>query len=289
LTPFTYQRPATLNDAMAALATGGPGTKILAGGQSLLLALKERQSRPASLVAIKNLAELLGVSQLPDGAQRIGPATTYATLSRLSLPGWQAQLAAVAGNLADRSVRNIGTIGGGVCQADPRYDMPTFLTSAAATFTLASTRGERVIAAEAFFNPQGGTTIAADEILIAITLPPVAQISALAFEKFGFRTFEAAIVNFAGAVTLDEAGQIAQIRFAAGGIAKSPVLAPHSAESLRGQPIAGLNIDEIATKISHEVLPPETALDRRRQYQAELVISLAKRVLHKLSRAGETQ
>lgn len=286
MTPFTYQRPATLADAMTALAAGGPETKILAGGQSLLLALKERQARPSGLVAIKNLPELQGVSQLPDGALRIGPATTYAALSRLALAGWHAELAAVAGNLADRSVRNIGTIGGGVCQADPRYDMPTFLAGAAASFTLTSVHGERVISADAFFNPQGGTTIAADEILTAITLPPLAQISALAFEKFCFRSFEAAIVNLAGRVKLDESGKIADIRFAAGGIAKAPVLAPQTAKMLNGQPIAVLDADDVATKISHEVLPPETATDRRRQYQAELVISLAKRVLQKLSQAG---
>ncbi len=288
MTPFTYQRPATLADAMAALAAGGPGTKILAGGQSLLLALKERQARPSGLVAIKNLSELQGVSQLPDGALRIGPATTYAALSRLTLPGWHAELAAVAGNLADRSVRNMGTIGGGVCQADPRYDMPTFLAGATATFTLASTGGERVLAADEFFNPLGGTTIASDEILTAITLPPLAQVSALAFEKFCFRTFEAAIVNFAGGVTLAESGQIAQIRFAVGGIAKAPALAMQSAQSLRGQLLASLDFDDVATNISHEVLPPPAASDRRRQYQAELVISLAKRVLQKLSRTGAT-
>ncbi len=286
MTPFTYQRPTTLADAMTALAAGGPGTKILAGGQSLLLALKERQARPSGLVAIRNLPELQGVSHLSDGALRIGPATTYATLSRLTLAGWHGELATVAGNLADRSVRNIGTIGGGVCQADPRYDMPTFLSGAAASFTLASARGEREVSTDAFFNPLGGTTIAADEILTAVTLPPLAQVSALAFEKFCFRSFEAAIVNFAGSVKLDESGQIAKIRFAAGGIAKAPVLALQTAESLVGTSIAALDVKDVAAKISNEVLPPETASDRRRQYQAELIISLAQRALHKFSQAG---
>ncbi len=288
MTPFTYQRPATLSDAMTALAAGGPGTKILAGGQSLLLALKEREARPAGLVAIRNLPELQGVSQLSDGALRIGPATTYAALSRLRLDGWHAELAVVAGNLADRSVRNLGTIGGGVCQADPRYDMPTFLSGAGATFTLASTRGERVVSADAFFDPHGGTTVAADEILTAITLPALARVTALAFEKFCFRSFEAAIVNLAGSVTFDASGKIAQIRFVAGGIAKAPSVATQIADALRGQVLAALDFEDVAARISREVLPPETVSDRRRQYQAELVISLAKRVLRKLSRTGAT-
>ena len=96
-------------------------------------------------VSLASLGELRGTRLAADGGLEIGSATTYASLAKGVFPGWQKELAAVAGNLADRSVRNMGTIGGGVCQADPRYDMPVLLSAADACFTLVSTRGKRVL------------------------------------------------------------------------------------------------------------------------------------------------
>jgi carbon-monoxide dehydrogenase medium subunit len=284
LTPFTFERPASLSDALAALAAG-PGTKVLAGGQSLLLALKDRQARPAGLIAITGLAELQGVRPAEDGTLAVGPATRYAALAKQVLPGWHAELAMVAGNLADRSVRNMGTVGGGVCQADPRYDMPTLMSGIGASFILDSVGGRRVLPADAFFNASGGTHIAADEILTCISLPALPAWTCVAFEKFCFRTFEAAIVNVAGAVALDLDGRIANLRIAVGGIANAPVRASKVSAKLLGKSMASLDIEDLAAKISQEVLPPENALSRRQKYQAELTISLVKRVLTRL-RAG---
>jgi aerobic carbon-monoxide dehydrogenase medium subunit len=281
LTPFTYQRPASLGDALAALAAG-PGAKVLAGGQSLLLALKERQTRPAGLIAINSLPELQGVCQAEDGTLAVGPAMRYAALAKTVLPGWHAELAAVAGNLADRSVRNMGTVGGGVCQADPRFDMPAFMAGIGAKFILDSVGGRRVLDADAFFKSSGGTYIAADEILTCISLPALPAWTSVAFEKFCFRTFEAAIVNVAGAVALDVDGNIAKFRIAVGAIANAPLLASGVSAKLLGKSMALLDIEDVATKISQELLPIENASSRRQKYQAELTISLVKRVLTRL-------
>ncbi len=285
MTPFTYHRPESLSDALAALA-GAPGTKVLAGGQSLLLALKDRQARPAALVAVSRLPELQGLSIAKDGTLAVGPATRYADLAKIDLPGWHAELAAVAGNLADRSVRNMGSVGGGICHADPRYDMPAFMSGVDASFTLDSLRGRRILRAGAFFKPTGGTDIAADEILTCISLPALATWTRVAFEKFCFRTFEAAIVNVAGAVALDTEGKIAKLRIAVGAVADAPLIASGVADSLLGRSIAALDVEDVASKISFELLPIDSASIRRRKYQAELIISLVKRVLTRLGAGG---
>ncbi len=283
MTPFSYQRPESLDAATAALAAAGPGAKILAGGQSLLLALKERQARPSGLISLASLAALRGTRMAADGGLEIGPATTYAAIAKGVFPGWQQEIASVAGNLADRSVRNLGTIGGGVCQADPRYDMPVLLSAADACFTLESTRGKRVLATDEFFNRAGGTHIAADEILTAITLPPLAQWSLLVFEKFRFRTFEAAVGTVALAIRFGEAGSIAQARLSVGVVAKAPSLATAAMLAMTGKAPAELSIDDIAATASEEVLPRATALTREQQYQSELTISLVKRALRRLT------
>jgi carbon-monoxide dehydrogenase medium subunit len=279
LTPFSYATPSTLEAALAALT---PGARIIAGGQSLLLALKERQVRPTSLVAIGGLPGMDGLLEGPGGTLQVGAATRYASLAKAELPGWQASLAAVAGNLADRAVRNMGTIGGGLCQADPRFDMPAYCTAVDAAFTLASPRGERVLRANAFFNPAGGTRLATDEILRHVTLPPLASWQAVAFEKFAFRAFEAAIVNMAGAVALDAAGKITRLRIAVGGATPVPALAVLSANARAGQGLSQVDPIELARDVSEEVLPIANATSRRRKYQSELIISLAQRLLRKL-------
>jgi carbon-monoxide dehydrogenase medium subunit len=281
LTPFSYQNPASLDAAATALAQLSGG-KILAGGQSLLLALKERQARPAGLISLRDLAELRGVRTLPDGALEVGAATTYAALSVADLPGWHGELANVAGNLADRSVRNIGTIGGGVCQADPRYDMPVLLSGADAAFNLYSVRGVRSLTADEFFNMAGGTHIQPDEILTAITLPALPAWTSLVFEKFRFRTFEAAVGSVALAVLLDGAGKISRCRISVGVVAKAPSLATTAMQAMLGKSPDELGIDEIAAAAAEEVRPLATALTRQQKYQAELTKSLARRALLRL-------
>ena len=285
MTPFAFQRPDSLDAAIGLLAAGGAETKILAGGQSLLLALKERKARPNGIVSIAGLPEMRGTRAGPDGGLIIGPATTYADLARTTLPGWQQELPAVAGNLADRSVRNIGTIGGGVCQADPRYDMPIVLSGAGATFTLSSTGGTRLLLADDFFNIAGGTHIAPDEILTAITLPPLAHWSRLVFEKFRYRTFEAAIGLVAIGVALED-GKISRIRIAIGAVAPAPSVARQTMAGCLGKSLDELDIEAVATAASHEALPPANAVTRQQKYQSELTISLVKRAFARL-RAGD--
>ena len=145
---------------MSLLGESDRQAKILAGGQSLLLALKERLVRPERVMSIASLPNLRGIAIDATGALTIGPATTYATLAKAVLEGWHGEIAAVSGNLADRSVRSLGTIGGALCDANPRYDMPTLMVAADASFTVASaTEGERVVSAHDFFNHAGCTVL----------------------------------------------------------------------------------------------------------------------------------
>ncbi|CCB63421.1 MULTISPECIES: xanthine dehydrogenase family protein subunit M [unclassified Hyphomicrobium] len=283
MTPFNFYRPATLDDAIGVLAQAGSDAKIIAGGQSLLLALKERQKRPSSVISIADVPGLSGATELEDGSRDIGPCTTYAKLAKMTLPGWQSEISSVAGNLADRSVRNMGTIGGAVCEAGIRFDVPTLLSGIEAMFKLTSVQGVRMLSADAFFNASGGTNIAPDEILTGITVPPLPYWSAVAFEKFRFRTFDAAIVTVAGAIALAADGTIERLRLVVGGVAKAPSIATGVTETLKGQNLAALSLAEIAQRVSAEVLPPDKAVTRAQKYQAELTISLATRVLTRLS------
>ena len=269
---------------MSLLGESDRQAKILAGGQSLLLALKERLVRPERVMSIASLPNLRGIAIDATGALTIGPATTYATLAKAVLEGWHGEIAAVSGNLADRSVRSLGTIGGALCDANPRYDMPTLMVAADASFTVASaTEGERVVSAQDFFNPAGGTVLKPSELLVGIKVPPLAAFDGLVFEKFRHRVFDAAILTVGCAMKCDAAGSIESARIVVGNIAKAPSVASDALALLCGQQRSTVDVMEVARAVSSELMAKDSLTTRQRQFQAELIISLVARALKRLT------
>lgn len=283
MTPFIYYRPTDLHEAAGLLADAAATTKLLAGGQSLLLALKDRTLRPARVVSVASLTGLGGVREQRDGRLDIGATTTYAKLARATFAGWHAEIAAVAGNLADRSVRSLGTIGGAVCHAAPRFDMPTLLTAAGAQMHLLSVAGERSLNANDFFNPQGGTHMTGAEILTRISVPGVDSLDALAFEKFRFRIFDAAIVSVACALKVGSDGKISKANIVVGALANAPLTAVATAAQLIGRKPRELRAEAIGAEAAGEVAPFITTQTLRQRYQSELVISLTAKAFARAS------
>jgi carbon-monoxide dehydrogenase medium subunit len=123
--PFEHARPATLADAISALAAAGGSARVLAGGQSLGPMLNLRLAQPRLLVQVRHLPELAGVTA-DDDAVTIGACVTHAAIADGLVPDIGGNvLARVAGNIAYRAVRNRGTIGGSLCHADPAADWVT--------------------------------------------------------------------------------------------------------------------------------------------------------------------
>jgi carbon-monoxide dehydrogenase medium subunit len=169
---FDYVRAVSLRDALNALAAGD-GSKVLAGGHSLLPMMRFRLAQPARLVDIGDLSELRGIAEHRRGA-RIGAATTYRELLESELLRERYPVVAeCTENIGDRQVRNRGTIGGSLAHADPASDMPAVMLVLDANFNLRSKRGKRSVAAREFFQGPFATALAEDELLIDITLPPM--------------------------------------------------------------------------------------------------------------------
>ena len=169
-TSFDYVRAASLRDALGVLAKSD-GTKVLAGGHSLLPVMKFRLAQPPRLLDIGALAELRGVAEYRKGA-RIGALTTYRDLLESELLRERFPLIAeCTENIGDRQVRNRGTIGGSLAHADPASDMPSVMLALDATFNVRSKRGRRAIRAREFFQGPFATALAEDELLLDIVLP----------------------------------------------------------------------------------------------------------------------
>ncbi|MDQ3428210.1 MAG: FAD binding domain-containing protein [Gemmatimonadota bacterium] len=169
---FDYVRAVSLRDALSALAAGD-GSKVIAGGHSLLPVMKFRLAQPARLVDIAALPELRGVAEHRRGA-RIGATTTYRELLESELLRERFPIIAeCTDNIGDLQVRNRGTIGGSLAHADPSSDMPAVMLTLDATFNLRSKRGRRSVRAREFFHGAFSTALAEDELLIDIVVPPL--------------------------------------------------------------------------------------------------------------------
>ncbi len=162
---FAYSNPATLADAAA--QAGGANAKILAGGQSLLAAMKLGLAAPDALVDLAAIAELKGIS-VGGGAVTIGAMTTHAAVAASAevakaIPA----LADLAGHIGDRQVRNRGTLGGSLANNDPAACYPAAVLGLGATIKT----NKRSIAADDFFKGLYETALAEGEIITAVSFP----------------------------------------------------------------------------------------------------------------------
>ena len=162
---FDYKRPASVNDAKAAL---GNDARYLAGGQSLIQAMKLRLSQSETLVDLGGIADLKGIKM--DGANVvIGAMATHASVaSNADVLRVNPALAELAGNIGDPMVRNMGTIGGSIANADPAACYPSAVLALNATIHT----NQRTIAADAFFTGLYETALQAGEMITAVSFPP---------------------------------------------------------------------------------------------------------------------
>jgi carbon-monoxide dehydrogenase medium subunit len=163
---FNYQKTKSVADAAAALGKNADA-KLLAGGQSLIAAMKLRLSQPAQLVDLGDVAELRGI-KTDGGSVTIGAMTRHAEVAasaevKKAIPA----LAALAGGIGDRMVRNMGTIGGSVAHNDPAADYPAAVLGLGATVIT----NKRKIAADDFFKGMFETALQAGEIITAVSFP----------------------------------------------------------------------------------------------------------------------
>ena len=174
--PFELARPANLAEAAAALARQPGAARLLAGGQSLGPMLNLRLVRPAVLVAVAHLPELGSVAEDAE-AVTIGAAVTHSAIADGRTPDvGTGILARIAEAIAYRAVRNLGTIGGSLCHADPAADWLTTLTALGASVIAWSETGSRAIPLGQFVVGAFRTALAPGEIVQAVRVPrPSAQ------------------------------------------------------------------------------------------------------------------
>ena len=258
--PFTYHRPASLEDAKARLAAS-EDARPLAGGMSLIPTLRFRLSSCADLVDLNGIAALAGIERQGDHV-RIGAMARHAAVAESpEVRGAIPALAALAGSIGDVQVRNRGTIGGSICFADPAADYPAGLLGLGATVNT----DRRAIAADDFFTGLYETALEEGEIVVSVDFPIPERAG---WAKFGNQASRFAVV----AAMVSQAG--GRVRLAVTG-ARSHVFRVAEMEAALAANFTEEAVSGIA--VDSEGLNEDLHADR--DYRAHLVGVMAKRAV----------
>jgi carbon-monoxide dehydrogenase medium subunit len=280
---FEYASPATLDEALRRLAAT-PGAKVLAGGMSLIPALKHRLMQPPLLVDLARIAELDGVS-VSGGKVRIGARTPHAALAanpELAEAPIFAETAAVIG---DVQVRNRGTFGGSLVHADPAADWPAVFLALGGEARIAGPKGKRSVAADDFFVGMLQSALADDEILTELVLPLEAKRAGAAYRKLRQPASGFAIVGAAVQLTADRKGRIDEIRIGITGVNPVPFRAQSVEKRLRGQSPDAAELRTLCAQIDEA--DPSGDLHASAEYRGHLAgVFVARAVLAALVRAS---
>ena len=230
--PFEYERASSVEGAIAALARGGPQARVIAGGHSLLPMMKLRLASPPHLVDINEVGELSYIREA-GGEIRIGALTRHVDLLESELLAERFPLFADAETvIADPAVRNRGTIGGSLCQADAAEDLSAVCSALKARVVIHGAEGERVVAMDDFHVAPYTTAVGAGEMLTEVRLP-VREGAGSAHEKVERRAGDWAIAAASAAVWID-GGTIADAGIALSAVGMTTVHVTRAEESLRG-------------------------------------------------------
>ncbi|HTX12371.1 MAG TPA: xanthine dehydrogenase family protein subunit M [Solirubrobacteraceae bacterium] len=232
--PFDYERATTVDGAIAALAEHGPEARLIAGGHSLLPMMKLRLANPEYLIDINDLEELSYIQERITEI-RIGALTRHCELLESELLAQRAPVFRDAEEvIADPVVRNRGTIGGSLCQADAAEDLSAVCAALKALLVIRGPSGERTTGMDGFYLGPFMTTVGADEMLTEIRLP-IRQGSGSAHEKVERRAGDFAIAAVSAAVWID-GGTIADAGIALAALGPSTIIVSRAEEALKGKP-----------------------------------------------------
>jgi carbon-monoxide dehydrogenase medium subunit len=277
---FDYKRAGSLAEALALLSDHGEDAKIIAGGQSLVPALNLRLLAPKLLVDIGSLDELKGISR-DDGKLRIGALTRQAELLRSAEIATHAPLIAQAvTHIAHPAIRNRGTIGGNLAQADPASELPACMLALKAEMVVAGPTGERRMPASDFFRGVYETDLAPNEILVAVEFPAIAQGDRSAFIELSRRSGDYALVGVAAHATI-EGGAFQNLQLAYFAVGPKATLATTCASRLMGRAPTEAAIAEAQGALSED-LEPQDDLHASAAMRLHLARVLLRRIVEQM-------
>ena len=277
---FRLEEPQSVGEVSELLGRFGDSAKLYAGGTELLLAMKEGLVHYECLVNVKGIEGLNEVKQ-HNGAIHIGALCTHHQLEtspilKQNLPA----LVKLEENVANVRVRQVGTLGGNLCFAEPHADPGTLLIALEASLTAEKSKGKREIPAKSFFVDAYETALEVDEVLTTIAVPIPAKLSGVCYMKFGY--LERPSVGVAVVVNLNaDRSVIDDIKIAVGCAGPAPMRVPEAEALLKGKSLdeATRNIVQ-AGETSGRASQAISDLHGAQDYKEHIVQVLLKRAFH---------
>jgi carbon-monoxide dehydrogenase medium subunit len=283
---FEYHSPSTVEEAIEELTKYGGEAKLLAGGQSLIPLMKLRLVSPGHLVDLNRIKGLDYVREEKDGFLAIGALTRMADIEESGLVRRLCPiLSDCAAHIADPLVRNLGTIGGNVCHADPTNDMPAVMVATGAELVAAGKSGRRTIRASEFFLDTFTTALREDEVLVELKVPYGTGVGG-AYVKLERQAGDFAIVGAAVSVTM-KSGRCEACGIGLTAVGPTVVKPREAERELIGSRLERAAVKRAAEKASKEC-QPASDLRGSADYKREMVKVMVERAAGLAAkRAGE--
>ena len=271
---FDYHRPASLTEVSAALKAT-PDARLLAGGMTLIPALKLRLATPQALVDLSAIADLRGI-RVGGGVVTVGAMTRHAELERSAevravIPA----LTDLAGSIGDPQVRNRGTLGGSLAHADPAADYPAVMLALDAEVHVKGSGGWRLVKAQDFFQGMFTVDLAANEIIAGVQFKPV---KSAAYAKLHQRASHFAIVGVAAALDVSK-GVIQSARVGLTGASSHATRLTEVEQALTGKAPSAENIEAAARVAGQSVTDVNSDLHASEAYRRAMIPVFTKRAL----------
>lgn len=243
--PFAYHRPDTVADAVALLGEYGDDAKVLAGGQSLVPMLAMRLTHFENLVDISRVAELRNIERRDDQVW-IGAGTPHALVGMDDEVAESVPLLTLSTpHIGHFQIRTRGTLGGAIAHADPAAEYAAVALALDATIEAASPRGRRTIPAAEFFTGLWETSLAADEILTAVSFPVWSGRCGFSVQEFARRHGDFAIAGATVAVELDDQDTVTRCGIGLLGLGSTPERGTPAEQAVVGRPVTDVTPEEL--------------------------------------------
>ena len=274
---FDYHTPGTIREALDLLGRHKDDAKLLAGGHSLLPAMKLRLATPKHLVDLRKIPGLTGIKE-EGGMLVIGAMTThFAVESSPVVKSKCPLLAQVAAQIGDPMVRNMGTIGGSLAHADPAADYPAAIIALGAELVAEGPSGKRTIKADDFFKGLLTTALGPNEILSEVRVPVCGPKIGCAYLKFPHPASRFAVVGVAAVLTVD-AGKIGKASIGITGAGSTAVRAKGVEAAITGKAPDAASIQAAAER-APEGVDVQADLQGSEEYKRHLLKVFAKRAM----------
>jgi carbon-monoxide dehydrogenase medium subunit len=247
---FKYFEPADLTEALSLLENYGDDARIIAGGQSLLILVRQGLIRPQVLLSLHRIPQLREI-KFEDRELALGAMATQRQIS--SDDGIRSRLAALAeaaSRVGSIHVQNLGTVGGNISHAEPNGDSAPALISLAASVLAISQRGERSIPLDQFFRGPFENALEPAEMVTSVHVPIPADGASTIYMKHVQRAVDRATVGVGLQLRIDAAGICAEARVGVGGAAPSAFRATKAEALLKGEKISDALMDAAAAEVS---------------------------------------